>query len=90
MLNKDTLIGYSSFIWWCTWEYPIEVRIMKPEDLESGYESKYLRCFNYCRECGWTRVDNQWVSPDESLKFKTIYEAYQSQKYHDMVTNKDK
>lgn len=80
------LVGYSTFIWWCTWEYPIEVRNMKVSDL-GDYQSDYVKHFNYITDRGWKRENRMWVSSD-GMKFNTVAEAYQSQKYKEMVESK--
>lgn len=70
--------------YWVQWGYPIEVRYMQPNEL-GDYQSNYLRCWNYCRDCGWNKVDGMWVSPDGTRKYATVYEAYNSQKFKEMT-----
>ena len=78
------LEGASSFIWWAKYEYDGTVRKMKPQDLPLGYESNYMRCWNYVRDKGWEKINNWWINADGSRKYKTVYEAYQSQKFKEL------
>lgn len=81
------LVGKSTFNWWVTYEYKSEVRLLNKDDLGS-YESNYVRCWNYVRDRGWEKIDNFWISPDGRVKYKTVYEAYNSQKYKEMIEKK--
>lgn len=57
---------------------------MDVTEFSRHYESDYMRCWNYVRDCGWNKVGSFWISP-EGMKFKTVYEAYHSQKFKEMV-----
>jgi hypothetical protein len=38
--------------------------VITKEQLEDeGFESSYVRCFNYLKERGWVYEDAMWVSP---------------------------
>lgn len=86
-VTKDSQVGVgkSTFTWWVTYEYDAEVRHLSIEDLPEGYQSNYLRCWNYVKEKGWIRETNWWFAPDRSVKYKTVFEAYNSQKFREMV-----
>lgn len=83
---SDPNVGKSTFTWWVTYEVDSEVKRLKPEDL-IGYESNYVKCWNYLRDTGWEKIKGSWVSK-EGMKFKTVYEAYNSQKFKELVDNK--
>ena len=75
--------GISTFIWWVKYEQG-PVKVLNKGEL-GHYESNYVRCWNYVRDRGWDKIDGKWVSPDRSKKYSTVYEAYNAQKYYEMV-----
>ena len=77
--------GRSTFNWWILYDLDSEIKNINPKDLPANYQSSYLKCWNYITDRGWVKENRMWYSPDKSLKFKTVYEAYRSQKFKEML-----
>ena len=69
--------------WWFK-EEPGEVKLLDVSELE-GFESTYVRCFNYIKQRGWFRENRQWVSPDRRYKFTDIEAAFRCCKFYEEI-----
>lgn len=50
-----------------------------------GWESTYMRCFNFIMSRGWYREDKKWCSPDGKYRFSNIEAAFRCAKFYEDI-----
>jgi hypothetical protein len=72
-----------TFNWWFV-EKPGEVKMIDVDELK-GFESTYMRCFNYIKCRGWYREKGNWCSPDGKYRFNKIEAAFRCCKFYEEI-----
>jgi hypothetical protein len=66
-----------------------EVTIVSKEVLEAeGYESAYVKCYNYITDKGWVFKDKKWHSPCGTYAVDNTEKAAKKQKFLEDILNR--